>query len=354
MTKKYDNTNILYTIIAILALMLVWLVWYFLWQKWNNSTNTTINSNETPLIVEAWNMWIDKEELKQCIKSDKYLDKINSQMKTWADNFGITWTPGNVIINNETWEYEIISWAHPKESFITLIDILLSDEAPQEQQETNKKDFKEKVDENTIILITDKRDKSTAIDQIIEGIKKIDSIKSMQITNYDFWDNWVSEYITENEIKTLPAIIFAKEKIDSNIDKFLVKLKNNSYSLDIWAKFDPFAKMSPRWFKLIDKKLIEKIKKDSYIDGDKKAQITWLEYSELECPFCAKLHNWDVEESLKAKYGSKLNIVFNHFPLKFHKKAIPWAKILECVWEQGWSEAFYKIMRYAFKNNIQE
>ena len=101
MVKKQDNTSMLYIIIAVLALIVVWLIWYFLWQGWNSSTTNT-TSSDTPLIVEAWNMGIDKEELKQCVASDKYLDRINTQMKIWADNFGITWTPGNVLINNET------------------------------------------------------------------------------------------------------------------------------------------------------------------------------------------------------------------------------------------------------------
>jgi protein-disulfide isomerase len=42
-----------------------------------------------------------------------------------AQLFGITWTPGNVLINNNTGEYDIISWAYPTASFETIIDKLL-------------------------------------------------------------------------------------------------------------------------------------------------------------------------------------------------------------------------------------
>ena len=251
------------------------------------------------------------------------------------------------------WEYEVISWAYPKESFIALIDKLLSDKVEKSDNE-GKKDFKNNNDENTVVIITDKRDSTTPTEQIVENLKQIEEIKSMTIENYDFSDNWISNYLEENDIKNLPAIVFAKDKVDSSIDNFLVKLKDNNYSLNIWAKFDPFAKLSEKWFKIMDKELIKTIRKDSYIDWDENAKITWLEYSDLECPYCAKLHNSDVESTLKAKYKNQLNIIFNHFPLWFHKKAIPWAKILECVWEQWWSDAFYKIMRYAFKKEIQE
>jgi protein-disulfide isomerase len=51
--------------------------------------------------------------------------------------------------------------------------------------------------------------------------------------------------------------------------------------------------------------------------------VTWLEYSDLECPYCAKLHNAGTPEDLAEKYGNKLNQVFNHFPLQFHNNALP-------------------------------
>ena len=352
MASKKDNTGMLYTIIAVLALIVVWLIWYFLGQGW---WWVNISKADTPLIAEAWNIWIDKDDLKECIASNKYVSKINSQMKVWSEVFWVTGTPGNVLINNETLEYEVISWAYPKENFIELIDRLLSDKAWEEKEESlEKKDFTNNTNPEVVIIITDKRDSATPIDQIVSNLNQIESIKKMDMTSYDFSDNWVSEYLIENEIKVLPAVIFAKNEVDSSINEYLVKLKEDNYSLNIGATFDPFQELSNKWFKTIDKETIEKIKKDSFIEWNADAKITWLEYSDLECPFCAKLHNSDVETTLKEKYGTDLNIIFNHFPLAFHKKAVPWAEILECVWELGWSEAFYKIMRYAFKNEIQE
>jgi protein-disulfide isomerase len=349
MVKWKDNTNILYIVVTILVLVIVWLLGYLLGQNWNWNSNVL----NTPLIVEAGKIGIDTDDLKECIASNKYLNKINSQMKVGQENFGITWTPGNVLINNETWEYDVISWAYPKESFIAIIDRLLLDKV-ESNNNTPKRNFKENTSANTVVIISDKRDYTTTIERIVSELKKIEAIKSMKIEEYDFSDTWVSEYLKENEIKVLPAIIFSKNKIDSKIDNSLVKLKNESYSLDIRAKFDPFVELTPKWFKIIDKNILDQIKKSSYIDWNKDTKITWLEYSDLECPFCAKLHNSDVEATLKAKYGTDLNIIFNHFPLGFHKKAIPAANILECVWEQWGSESFYKIMRYAYKNEIQE
>jgi hypothetical protein len=44
---------------------------------------------------------------------------------TGSNLFWITWTPWSILINNETLEYWVISWAYPKENFIKIIDKLL-------------------------------------------------------------------------------------------------------------------------------------------------------------------------------------------------------------------------------------
>lgn len=350
MSKKNDNNNILYWIIAVMALIIVWMVWYTMGQ---NGWSTTSNSEETPLVTEAGNIGLDKGDLMACIAENKYVEKINGQMKTWQENFGITWTPWNILINNTTGEYVVISWAYPKEAFIENIENLLWNIEVSDDN-TEKKDFKVNTDKGTLVIISDKRDSTSPIEQIKWNLQQIEAIKELNIVNYDFSDNWVSAFLESNSITTLPAVIFAKEKVDTQIDQYIEKKSKNIYSLNIGATFNPFENLSENWFKIVNTELLEQIKKDSYIDWNKDAKVTWLEYSDLECPFCAKLHNSDVEATLKAKYWTDLNIIFNHFPLGFHAKAIPWANILECVWEQGWSEAFYKILKYAFKNEIQE
>ncbi len=356
MVKKNNDNNVLYWIIAVLVLVIVWLLGYFLWQN-GNSNNTVVTTwSDTPLVVEAWKIGIDTDDLKKCIAENKFLDKINSQMEVGAQNFGISWTPWNVLINNKTWEYVVISWAHPKETFIKNIDKLLSDNTTVVENETpaSEKTFTENTDENTITIISDKRDTTIDTNLLIADLKKVEPLKDMTIVEYNFYDDWVQEFLKENNIKKLPLVIFAKNSIDQNIDQHLTKLNNDSYSLNIWASFDPFEKLSPKGFKMVDSELLNEIKANSYIDWEEDSKITWLEYSDLECPYCAKLHNSDVESTLKAKYGDDINIIFNHFPLGFHQKAIPWANILECVWELGWDEAFYKILKYAYKNKIQE
>jgi len=43
-------------------------------------------------------------------------------------------------------------------------------------------------------------------------------------------------------------------------------------------------------------------------------------------------------------------MIFNHFPLDFHKNAFPAAQILECSFEQKGTEIFYKLINTSFEN----
>jgi protein-disulfide isomerase len=57
------------------------------------------------------------------------------------------------------------------------------------------------------------------------------------------------------------------------------------------------------------------IKKDAYVAGDAKAQISILEYSDLVCPFCKRQSSQGTIEKVLAKYPGKVNRIFRQFPL---------------------------------------
>src|SRR3990167_4501114 len=102
---------------------------------------------------------------------------------------------------------------------------------------------------------------------------------------------------------------------------------------------------------MITKEQLESIKKDVYVKGNADAKITWLEYSDLECPYCAKLHATDgTPKTVSEKYGDELNIVFNHFPLYFHNNAQTAAEILECLAVQKGSDAFYSLINTSYES----
>lgn len=74
--------------------------------------------------------------------------------------------------------------------------------------------------------------------------------------------------------------------------------------------------------------------------GPSDAKVTVVEFSDFQCPFCAK--GADIVNALKKKYKGKVKFVFKHFPLPFHKQAEKAAVAAECVSEQK-AENFWKM-----------
>lgn len=77
------------------------------------------------VIQYAYERWISADTLVDCMTEDRYIEKIQLQMQQWQDLFSINGTPWNVLINTQTWEYTVISWAYPYGWFAQEIDKLL-------------------------------------------------------------------------------------------------------------------------------------------------------------------------------------------------------------------------------------
>lgn len=73
--------------------------------------------------------------------------------------------------------------------------------------------------------------------------------------------------------------------------------------------------------------------KKDHIRGAEDAKITIIEYSDLECPFCARFH--PTMEQIIANYGDDVRWIWRHFPLEsIHPKARSLAHATECAGEQ--------------------
>lgn len=71
-----------------------------------------------------------------------------------------------------------------------------------------------------------------------------------------------------------------------------------------------------------------------HVRGDlSKAKVVIVEYSDFECPFCARHHPTLVD--IADDYGDDVAWVYRHFPLSFHPEANPAALASECANEQG-------------------
>lgn len=85
-----------------------------------------------------------------------------------------------------------------------------------------------------------------------------------------------------------------------------------------------------------------------HIRGNANAQVTIVEYSDLECPFCKRFH--ETMKQVLAEYGDKVRWVYKHFPLdQIHPKADKEAEAAECAGEQGGNNAFWAYVDRIFE-----
>lgn len=84
---------------------------------------------------------------------------------------------------------------------------------------------------------------------------------------------------------------------------------------------------------------------NDHIKGNKNAEVTLIEYSDFECPYCGAFT--PTLDSVMAKYKDQVRLVYRHFPLSFHPNAEPAALASECAAEQGKFWEFHDAM---FKN----
>lgn len=84
----------------------------------------------------------------------------------------------------------------------------------------------------------------------------------------------------------------------------------------------------------------------SVVKGKENAPITIVGFFDLECPF-SKRFQPVIDQVLEA-YPAKVKYIVKHFPLGFHKQAIPAAKAVLAAGEQG---KYYEMMAAVLENN---
>jgi len=69
--------------------------------------------------------------------------------------------------------------------------------------------------------------------------------------------------------------------------------------------------------------------------GNEDAPVTIIEFSDFECPFCARHYN-QTHAQLLTEYGDQIKLVFKHFPLeRLHPNARKAAIAAQCAHRQG-------------------
>ncbi len=89
-----------------------------------------------------------------------------------------------------------------------------------------------------------------------------------------------------------------------------------------------------------------------YIYGNPNAPVTLVEYSDLECPFCASFH--PTAQQIVDESDGNVNWVYRHFPLRsIHPDAQKLAEAAECVGAQKGGTAYWNFIDYVFKNETK-
>lgn len=80
--------------------------------------------------------------------------------------------------------------------------------------------------------------------------------------------------------------------------------------------------------------------------GSKNAKVTIVEYTDFECPYCAR--GSQTIKQVLAMYPNDVRVLVKHLPLDFHPKALPAAKYYEALRIQS------KDMALKFHNEVFE
>ncbi len=80
--------------------------------------------------------------------------------------------------------------------------------------------------------------------------------------------------------------------------------------------------------------------------GPADAKVTIIEFSDFQCPFCAR--SVELIDQIAAAYPKDVRIVYKNFPLSFHAQAMPAAKAAIAAGMQG---KFWPMHDEIFKNS---
>ena len=82
--------------------------------------------------------------------------------------------------------------------------------------------------------------------------------------------------------------------------------------------------------------------------GPSDALVTIVEFSEFQCPFCARV--LPTMKQIEETYGDKVRIVWRNNPLAFHNNAAPAAAVAMEAFAQGGNDKFWELHDVLFEN----
>jgi len=103
-------------------------------------------------------------------------------------------------------------------------------------------------------------------------------------------------------------------------------------------------------FKQVEEVAFLDLKGDEVSKGNMNSNLVLVEFTDLQCPFCARFH--PSVESVVQKNNVKL--VTKHFPLSFHEFAKDYAVMFECIAKNNGNDQAYNFVNNLFKVNLDK
>jgi protein-disulfide isomerase len=127
----------------------------------------------------------------------------------------------------------------------------------------------------------------------------------------------------------------------------LIIVFGQGQSVDLAAEAAGGAEQQQQQQQQPDYDPVPPINNDDYVFGKKDAKVVIIEYTDFECPYCAR--HYDTAKKIKETYGNKIAFVTRNYPLSFHPQAQKAAEASECAGEQGKFWQMYDVLFEANK-----
>lgn len=200
-------------------------------------------------------------------------------------------------------------------------------------------------------IIDDGRCSDCQTDTIVQSLKQLPFLTWATFEENDFSDAGIDLFLKANEITKLPAFVLNTNNVpDADFKQYLSETPTGLFNLNIGATYDPYVERSERGFMMLEDGLLEQIKQNSRIYGNENAEILWVEYSDMNCGYCAKLHNDGTHDALFSTFGDKLALAYQYFAI-FNKDA---PVVLECIAEQKGTDVMYDTIKKAYKEEKKD
>lgn len=126
--------------------------------------------------------------------------------------------------------------------------------------------------------------------------------------------------------------------IEKNPDKFMAAVQKAAQNAQNMAQQNAAKEEEAKIEAEMKNPLKPEIDPKRPVMGDKSAPITIVEYTDFQCPYCAR--GYQVLEQVRKTYGNKVQVLVKSLPLPMHPMAIPAAKRFEAIMLQSPEKAF--------------